>query len=83
MQKQEKKKPTKRELTAMSADTPVKLSSSLSEFLLSLREFMFAVLSDRRSQRGDSGNTPGMLRESNDNIHNINQHKSSLLSLLT
>lgn len=49
------------------ADTPVKLSSSLTsllEFLLSLKEFMSADLSDRRSQRGDSGNTPGMLQES-------------------
>ncbi len=57
------------EWKAVCADTPVKLSSSLTsllEFLLSLKEFMSADLSDRRSQRGDSGNTPGMLQESKD-----------------
>lgn len=37
--------------------------TSLLEFRLSLKEFMSADLSDRRSQRGDSGNTPGMLQD--------------------
>lgn len=50
----------------VSAGTPVNRSSSLTsllEFRLSLKEFMSADLSDRRSQRGDSGNTPGMLQD--------------------
>lgn len=49
----------------VSAGTPVNLSSSLTsllEFRLSLKELASADLSDRRSQRGDSGNTPGMLQ---------------------
>lgn len=40
---------------------PVKLSSSLWRSLRSLKEFMSPVLSESRSQRGDSGNTPGIL----------------------
>lgn len=45
---------------------PVKLSSSLRsllEFLLSPNELVSDDLSVRRSQRGDSGKTPGMLRK--------------------
>lgn len=49
-----------------SAVPPVKLSSSLRsllEFLLSPKELRSAERSVRRSQRGDSGKTPGMLQE--------------------
>lgn len=35
---------------------------SLLEFRLSLKELASADFSDSRSQRGDSGNTPGMLQ---------------------
>lgn len=57
---------TDRTFKHASAGTPVNLSSSLTsllEFRLSLKAFMSADLSDRRSQRGDSGTTPGMLQD--------------------
>lgn len=57
---------TERGFNVSAANTPVKLSSSLTsllEFLLSLNAFMSEDRSDRRSQRGDSGNTPGTLQE--------------------
>lgn len=54
-----------RTFEGVAADTPVNLSSSLASLLelrLSLKELASADLSDRRSQRGDSGKTPGTLQ---------------------
>lgn len=66
------------------------LSSSLAsllEFRLTLKELASADLSDRRSQRGDSGNTPGMLQgggtKRTGGINEVGGHRLSHLSAAT